>query len=170
MSKPVRRRTDQTDDIFLRRNWPRSCAFLGRIRKMRRQISKLEAQLDNQLMLRSCKTSQLTGMPHSDSPDLQKEQTRTVEIDELKERIAEGLEWIEKWKLEIGEIISKIDDPISQRVLILHFVHDKDWKEAAKEVGYCERNMRRFREKGLTELEEMLRWADEDWNILNKSP
>ncbi len=101
-------------------------------------------------------------MPHSDSPDLQREQTRTVEIDELKERIAEAREWIEVLKSEIGEVISKIDDPVYQRILILHFVQNKDWKEAAGEVGYSDRSTRRFRDAGLTQLEEMLRRVNRD--------
>ncbi len=162
MNRPTGRRKDQIEDLYLKENWPLACAFLGRIRKMLCQISKMEAQLDNQRMLRSSKTSQLTGMPHSDSPDLQKEQTRTVEIDELKERIDEAREWIEIWKSEIGEIISTIDDPISQRVLILHFVQNKTWLDTASEVGYSPKSMRRFRDAGLAQLEEMLKMDNED--------
>ncbi len=151
------------DDLYLKKKWPLACAFLGRIRKLQRQIFKLEAQRYNQQLLLSDRSSHLTGMPHSDSPDLQKDQTRTVEIDELKERIDEAWERIKTLKTEIGEIISKIDDPISQRVLILHFVQNEPWINTARAIGYCPRSMRKFRDAALTEVEEMLKETDEDW-------
>ncbi len=51
MSKPARRRTNHSEDVYLKKNWPLACAFLGRIRNAQKHVVRLEAQLENQRLL-----------------------------------------------------------------------------------------------------------------------
>ncbi len=137
------------------KSWPKAEKYLGQVRKKQEEIVKLERRRENELLLRSDKALHLTGLPRSDSPDLQREQTRSVEIDELEEKKREAEKELKALQEEVGDTIMEIADPISQKILILHYIQGNSWKKVASEVGYSTVHMRRYRDEGMDELEEL---------------
>ncbi len=140
--------------------YPKASKYLGQIRKQRHLIATLKLRKENLQMLLTDKASHLSGMPGSDSPDLQREQTRVVEIDELEEEIAEARKRIKELKEEIGARIMLVSDPMAQRALIFRYLQCKSYRELGAALVYSPQQARRYLKKGLKEMEDML--PDED--------
>ncbi len=140
-----------------RRTWPKAEKYLGQVKEKLKEIEKLNQRKENLLLLQSDKAIHLTGMPRGDSPDLQREQTRTVEIDELKEKIEEAESELKALKEEIGDMImATVSDPDGQAVLIWYYIHRLSWREVGLKRGFCKTQILRIRDDSMDELEEGL--------------
>ena len=139
--------------------YPTACEYLGRVRQADRRVEWLRERAANMRMLLTDTSVHLTDMPHSDSPDLQKHETLHAEIDELEREIAAAEKATQEVRVEIGITISRMTDPISQRIMILYYLQNKSWQEAAQEIRYSKAQTFRYRDEGYAELEEMLKAA-----------
>ena len=71
-------------------DYPMACEYLGRVRQADRHVEWLRERVANMRMLLTDTSVHLTDMPHSDSPDQQKDQTIQAEIDEMEREITEA--------------------------------------------------------------------------------
>lgn len=101
----------------------------------------------------------LTDMPHSDSPDQQKNLMLLAEIDEMEREINEAEATAKGTRLEVGMTVCRLSDPIIQKVLLLHYLEGKSWRDVADEIRYSPAQTYWFRDAGYAELEEMLKAA-----------
>ena len=139
--------------------FPMAQEYLGRARNAERNVQRMRERLINLRMLLTDTSVHLTDMPHSDSPDLQKHETLHAEIDALERDIAAAEKATQEVRAEIGITISRMTDPISQRIMILYYLQNMSWQEAAQEIRYSKAQTFRYRDEGYAELEEMLKAA-----------
>ena len=140
-------------------NYPVACEYLGRARDAERNVQRMRERLINLRMLLTDTSVHLTDMPHSDSPDLQKHETLHAEIDALEREIAAAEKTVVAVRTDIGITISRMSDPISQRIMILYYLQNMSWQEAAQEIRYSKAQTFRYRDEGYAELEKMLKAA-----------
>ncbi len=70
--------------------YPVACEYLGRMRDAERHVDWLRQRVANMRMLLTDTSVHLTDMPHSDSPNLKKDQAIHAEIDAMEREIAEA--------------------------------------------------------------------------------
>ena len=139
--------------------YPVACEYLGRVREAERHVDWLRQRVENMRMLLTDTSVHLTDMPHSDSPDLQKHETLHAEIDELEREIAEAEKAKDDIRIEVGRIVCRLSDPLSQRAIIYHYLQGLSWRETAVQMKFSQTQVYRFRDAGYAELEEMLKAA-----------
>ncbi len=127
-------------------------SYLNRVREAKRRMEKLQARADNLRSLLTDTAVHISDMPHGESPDRQKDQTIQAEIDEIERRIAELKTETEALRQEIGMTICRIPDPVSQKVLMLFYLENKNWREIAEEIRYSETKIYRLRDLGYEKL------------------
>lgn len=138
-------------------DYPVACEYLCRVREAERHVAWLRQRVENMRMLLTDTSVHLTDMPHSDSPDMQKHETLHAEIDELEREIAEAEKAKEDIRIEVGRTVCRLSDPIIQRVLILHYLDGKRWKDVAVAIKYSVPRTHQFRDMGMKELDQLLR-------------
>jgi len=139
--------------------YPMAQEYLGQARNAERSVERMRERLINLRMLLTDTSVHLTDMPHSDSPDLQKHESLHAEIDEMEREIAVAEKAAQEIRTEIGLAICKISDPLSQRVMILHYLQNMSWRETASEMKFSQTQIYRFRDAGYEELERILNAA-----------
>ena len=139
--------------------YPTACEYLGRIRLADRHVEWLRERVANMKMLLTDTSVHYTDMPHSDSPDLQKHQTIQAEIDEMEREIKAAEAAAADTRLEVGHMVCRISEPKSQKVLLLHYLENKSWRDIANQIKYSPAQTYRFRDAGYAELEELLQTA-----------
>lgn len=140
-------------------NYPVACEYLGRVREAERHVDWLRQRVANMRMLLTDTSVHLTDMPHSDSPDLQKDQAIYAEIDAMEREIAEAEASAKDTRLEIGKTVCRLSDPVIQRILLLYYLENKSWRDVAGEMNYSPAQTYRYRDVGYAELEEILKAA-----------
>ena len=101
----------------------------------------------------------LTDMPHSDSLDLQKHETLHAEIDEMEREIAAAEIAKQETISEVGMMLTRLQNPLGQRALILYYLEKNRWTEVAEKMQFSIAQTYRFRDAGLAELEVLLQAA-----------
>ena len=139
--------------------YPMACAYLGRVRDAERHVEWLRERVANMRMLLTDTSVRLTDMPHSDSPGLQKHETLHAEIDEMDREIAAVEAAKQETISEVSMMLTRLQDPLGQRALILYYLEQKRWTEVAEKMQFSIAQTYRFRDAGLAELEALLRSA-----------
>ena len=139
--------------------YPTACEYLGRVRQADRRVEWLRERAANMRMLLTDTSVHYSDMPHSDSPDLQKDQTIQAEIDELEREISAAEVSANATRQEVGSTLARMEDPVLQRTLILYFLKGKRWTEVADKIGFSIAQTFRYRDAGLAELEKLLQAA-----------
>ncbi len=140
-------------------NYPIACEYLGRVRDADRHVEWLQERVANMRMLLTDTSVHLTDMPHSDSPDQQKNLTLLAEIDEMEREIIAAEASAKETRLEVGLTVCRLSDPVIQRVLLLYYLEKKSWRDVAGEMNYSPAQTYRYRDEGYAELEEILKTA-----------
>ncbi len=140
-------------------SYPMAQGYLGQIRDAERNVERMKERVLNLRMLLTDTSVHLTDMPHSDSPDLQKHETLHAEIDELEREIAVAEKSKQEVVTEVGMMLTRLQDPLGQRALILYYLEKKCWTEVAEKMQFSIAQTYRFRDVGLAELEKLLRSA-----------
>lgn len=139
--------------------YPVACEYLSRVREAERHVDWLRERVMNMRMLLTDTSVHLTDMPHSDSPDLQKDQAIYAEIDEMEREIAVAEKVKEDIRIEVGRTVCRLSDPLSQRAILYHYLQGLSWRETAGKMKFSQTQVYRFRDAGYAELEEMLKTA-----------
>ena len=143
----------------MKHDYPAACAYLGRVRDAERHVEWLRERVANLRMLLTDTSVRLTDMPHSDSPGLQKHETLHAEIDEMDREIAAAEAAKQETISEVSMMLTRLQDPLGQRALILYSLEQKRWIEVAEKMQFSIAQTYRFRDAGLAELEAVLRSA-----------
>ena len=139
--------------------YPMACEYLGRVRDAEQNVERMKERVLNLRMLLTDTSVHLTDMPHSDSPDLQKHETLHAEIDEMEREIAAAEIPKQETISEVGMMLTRLQDPLGQRALILYYLEKKRWTEVAEKMQFSIAQTYRFRDAGLAELEVLLQAA-----------
>ena len=145
--------------LFLAQNetgYPAAREYLGKARKAKRAVEQLEERLANLRMLITDTSSHTTRERTGHDSDQQKMVTLLAEIDCTERDLEEAKKKAEEIRLEVGMMICKLSDPITQKIMILHYLEDKNWNETAYQIHYSKRQVFRFRKTGYEEIQKML--------------
>jgi len=141
---------------FGKKSYPAARTFLERVRIADRKVEDMTMRIENLRMLLTDRSVHLSDMPRGSSPDQQRMQTVFAEIDELEREKAQAEAEAEVLRIEVGRMICRVSNPYSQKVLMLHYLENKQWSDIGSEVGYGRHQVYRARNAGYAELEKML--------------
>ena len=131
--------------------------FLSRVREAERKVERLKGWVVNLRTLATNTGGSVTGMPREGEQDQQRILTIIAKIDEIERKIEKAEEEAKDIRMNVGITICRIEDPQAQRVLLLHYLENKSWKDIAVAQQYSIAQIYRFRDKGYADLEEILR-------------
>lgn len=126
--------------------------YLTGYRKACKKIENLKEQLDSLREIeQSVKSQQLSDMPkgsnrHQDLSDLM------VKLEDLQAQIADAIMESCKIKLEIEEMLWKLEDPEEARVLRFRYIYFMGWEEISKIMCYSRKQMQRIHQKAIKNL------------------
>jgi len=139
--------------------FPEVCDFLKQVKKAEQRVEHLEQRIENLRLLTTDTSVHLSDIPHSPSPDQQKLLTLLANIDELERELKQAKQEALERRLLVGNIICQISDPISQKILILHYLNHRSYSAISKTIGCGLTYIYRLRDVGYAELEELLHTA-----------
>ena len=126
--------------------------YLTGYRKACKKIESLKEQLESlQEIEQSVRSQQLSDMPkgsnrHQDLSDLM------VKLEDLQAQIADAIMVSCRIKLEIEEVLWKLEDPEEARVLRFRYIYFMDWEEISGIMGYSMRQSRRIHDEAIKNL------------------
>lgn len=135
---------------------PAARAWLERPREAERNAERLRRRVENLRLLTTDTSSHLTGMPRTESPDLQRTASLLAEIDEAERALAAAEAEAEALRVETGVAVCRVPDPVQQRVLLLRYLEGRSIKDIAARISYSRTQTYRFHELGLAEIGKML--------------
>ena len=80
-----------------------------------------------------------------------------IKIVDLEREIAKEMERLVDLKREIAETINRVEEPELQIVLERRYLNYQRWPEIAKAICYSTKTVRRWHEKALEKVEEVIR-------------
>ena len=141
---------------FGKKSYPAARTFLERVRIADRKVEDMRMRIENLRMLLTDRSVHLSNMPRGSSPDQQRMQTVFAEIDELEREKAQAEAEAEAIRIEVGQMICRVSDLLSQKVLMMYYLEGRQWIDIGSEIGYCRHHIYRVRDKGYAEIEKML--------------
>ena len=95
----------------------RARAFLSRLRRQSHRLNLKRGQVQALHDLATSATAQISDMPRSDSPNLQRLETLVCKIADLEAEIQQESVELEAVRLETALMICRLHDPVYQRLL-----------------------------------------------------
>ena len=126
--------------------------FLGRVRMLRNRIENKMLRIETLRDMATNTTSQVSDMPRSDSPNLQRMETVMCKVVDLEREIAEDRDAMEEAKEQIAAALCELDDYREQRVLYERYVECAAWAAIIVECGYARSSVYRYHDTGIEHL------------------
>lgn len=126
--------------------------YLTGYRKACKKIESLKEQLESLREIeQSIKSQQLSDMPkgsnrHKDLSDLM------VKLEDLQAQIADAVTNSCRTKLEIEEMLWKLEDPEEARVLRFRYIYFMAWEEISKVMNYSNRQIHYMHKNAIKNL------------------
>ena len=130
--------------------------YLGRARAAMKRVEMLEERKANLQWLCTDTANHLRETPGNHGADLQKNERLIAEIDSVERELEEARREAENIRNEIGIMICRISNPLTQKILMLYYLENKTWNDVAGLIKYGVAQMHRYRESGYVEIEKML--------------
>ena len=130
--------------------------YLERVQKADNRAEKLEMRLENLRILATDTANHLNGVTPGGKADGDRIGRITAEIADTERQIAAAKEEAERIRLEVRETIPKIEDPVCQKVIMMHYLEYRTLQEIAEEICYSLPHAYRIQENGYAEIERIL--------------
>lgn len=124
--------------------------WLNRLHYISNEIKSLNEVKQNNKHLRAV-SYETDGSQHVSGAS-NSEENRMIKILELDEKIDEEINHLIQTRIEIFEVISKVDDAEMKAVLIDRYLNYKKFEDIAKNMGYDERTVKRKHKKALDKV------------------
>ncbi len=131
-------------------------SYLSRAHRVDRRIEAKRAQVAVLRDLSTSATAQLSDMPRSDSPSLQRMETLVCKIADLENEIGADILEAEHLRIETALTICAVSDVLQQRVLTLRYLCGRTWNAIIDEMGYSRSHIFRLHEDALCNVEALL--------------
>lgn len=105
----------------------RAKEFLGRVGRIERRLKWKKSQLESLRDLASGCSAQISDMPRSDSPNLQRLETLVCKIADLDAAIKQDEAALADAKIELALLICRVPNENQQLVLTERYMHGKSW-------------------------------------------
>ena len=130
--------------------------YLSRVRRMEQRLGWKRSQVMALREMATSATSQISGMPRSDSPNLQRMEALVCKIADLEQEIQQEAVALEDTRIETALTICHISNEQHQRVLTERYLHQHSWKTIAGNMGYSPSYVFRLHEDALCQMEALL--------------
>jgi DNA-directed RNA polymerase specialized sigma subunit len=75
---------------------------------------------------------------------------------ELENQIDQKTDFLYALKIEIGDMIERLENPIHRIVLTDYYISGKTWDEVAAQIHYSRQHVMRIKKKAIREVEALL--------------
>ena len=130
--------------------------YLERVWKADHQVEKLEMRMENLRALAMDTANHLNVASTGGKSDADKIGRIMAEAADTEQQIAEAKEEAQRIRLEVRETVTQIDNPVSQKVIMKHYLDNRTVPETAKELGFCLTHTYRYQDAGYAEIERIL--------------
>ena len=113
-------------------------------------------RMENLRMLATDTANHLKGVPTGGYGDGDRTGRIMAEIVDTEQQLAEAKEEAERIRLEVRETVAQMDDPVSQKTILLYYLENQTMQEIAEEICYRHTYAYRYLEMGLAEIERIL--------------
>jgi len=132
---------------------------------MQKQLELKQNQVDALRDIATNTSAQISDMPRSSSPNLQRLETLICKIADLDAEIARDRVELETVRLDTTLMICQIFDPVCQRLLMLRYIEHHKWTEIMKELGYSRSRIFELHEDALCAMEKLLAEGGNDYEL-----
>lgn len=138
----------------------RAKEFLGRVGRITRRVKWKKSQVESLEALATGCSAQISDMPRSPSPNLQRIETLVCKIADLRESIKADEAALDDAKIDLMLLICRIPNETQQQVLTERYLNLCDWQDVIENIGYSRAHVFRAHEDALCMVESVLA-ADE---------
>ena len=130
--------------------------YLEQVQKADNGVERLEMRMANLRALATDTANHMTGAVPGGKGDGDKIGRIMAEAADTEQQIAAAREDAERIRLEIRTTVSRIQDPVSQKTIMMRYLENRSLPETAKELGYCRAHTYRYQDMGYAEIEKIL--------------
>lgn len=130
--------------------------FLGQARRLWKVIENKRLRIGTLRDMAASTTGQMSDMPRSDSPNLQRMETFLCKAADLEKEIIADEAELERARQKISEAICEVPDAQDQQVLYYRYVECAGWTAVAVECGCHLRTAHRHHDSGVAHLAEIM--------------
>ena len=134
----------------------RAKEFLGRVGRIQRRIKWKKAQVEQLRELATGCSAQISDMPRSDSPNLQRLETLVCKIADMDAEIKQDEIALADAKIELALMICRVPNAGQQQVLTERYVNMRSWNNISEETGFSISYVYRLHENALCAVEARL--------------
>jgi len=134
----------------------RAKEFLGRVGRIQRRIKWKKAQVEQLRELSTSCSAQISDMPRSDSPNLQRLETLVCKIADMDAEIKHDEVALADAKIDVALMICRIPNAAQQQVLTERYINMHSWSNIAEETGFSISYVYRLHENALCVVESRL--------------
>lgn len=134
----------------------RAKEFLGRVGRITRRVKWKKSQVESLEALATGCSAQISDMPRSPSPNLQRIETLVCKIADLKESIKADEAALADAKIELALMICQIPNENQQSVLTERYMYGKPWSQVMDSLDLSRSWLFDIHESALCTVETLL--------------
>lgn len=134
----------------------RAKEFLGRVSRIKRRLKWKKSQVETLRELSTGCTAQISDMPRSDSPNLQRLETLVCKIADMEGAIKRDEAALGDAKIELALMICRVPNENQQSVLTERYMNGQSWSGVMDSVGISRSRVFAIHEDALCKVEALL--------------
>lgn len=134
----------------------RAKEFLGRVGRIQRRIKWKKAQVEQLRALATGCSAQISDMPRSDSPNLQRLETLVCKIADMDAEIKRDEVALADAKIDVALMVCRIPNAAQQQILTERYINMRSWNAIAEDAGFSNSYVYRLHENALCAVESRL--------------
>ena len=134
----------------------RAKEFLGRVGRIQRRIKWKKAQVEQLRELSTGCSAQISDMPRSDSPNLQRLETLVCKIADMDAEIQQDEAALAAEKIDLALMVCSVPSANQQAVLTERYMNGKTWTEITDALGLSRSRVFAIHEDALCSVESRL--------------
>ena len=138
----------------------RAKEFLSRVGRIERRLKWKKTQVESLRDLASGCSAQISDMPRSDSPNLQRLETLVCKIADMDAAIKQDKADLAAAKIDLALMICRVPNELQQAILTARYMECKTWSTVIEETGISRSGVFSHHEDALCRIESLLA-ADE---------
>jgi len=134
----------------------RAKEFLGRVGRIERRLKWKKTQVESLRTLATGCSAQISDMPRSDSPNLQRLETLVCKIADLDAAVKQDEADLAAAKIDLALMICRVPNELQQAILTARYMECKTWSIVIEETGISRSGVFSHHEDALCWVESLL--------------
>ena len=134
----------------------RAKEFLGRVGRIERRLKWKKTQVESLRDLASGCSAQISDMPRSDSPNLQRLETLVCKIADMDAAIIQDKADLAAAKIDLALMICRVPNELQQAILTARYMECKTWSTVIEDTGISRSGVFSYHEDALCWVESLL--------------